>query len=216
MYGFERISLASEGDGLCGDAGIEAHKPAVMEPYLNDEEWDVFCEKVNGAIRPIHTIRRCAITAFALTFVSLVVVIFAPLFIGHHHHHHNDDHPNGSANSGPMIFVLPTAMVLLTMGVFIYGATKSKEIQKDIQTICDELSAKHPKLVMTVRYDAHYSASDVRARATQYIDVSTSAQPRHGAVHASHAKRLAQLDQMKHMLTQREYAEKRSEILTGV
>jgi hypothetical protein len=202
MYGFERINLSFEGGGCCGNAGIDPHKPAVMDNYLNDEEWDAFCDRVNGAIKPIHVTRKFAMGAFTLTFIAFLVVMgstFVTFDLG-----------ESSSSSGPILFVIPVAMMLLTICLFVYGSIKAKRIQREIQSICDELSARQPQLLMTVRYDASYAASDVRARASQYIDVtSTSGQSDHGK---SSAKQLAQLEKVKDKMTKREYDAKKSEI----
>lgn len=213
-----RIELSTSSGGLCANAGIDRTKPAVLKPYLNDIEWMQFCNKVNGAIAPIHNSRRCALTLFGLTFVSFFVVIVAGFFA--------DNSP------GPILFAIPAGMMAVTLLTFLFAAAKGKTVQSNIQRVCDEISDKKTDLNFHVRYEGHYRHGDIRSRGTQYIEVSTG-----GATTtdtspagmlaqlealtktnnpASAADRLAELDKMKDMLTEEEYNKKRTDILSAV
>ena len=216
-------------------SGIDRTMPAVMSPYMSNYQWVGFCDKIDEAMAPINKLGKLTMIGFAVTFAvfALVMIItFTSVSTGF-----DDDDNFGSG--GPNVFVffaLPAAAIVLTGGLSCYTGYKAQQVLLEIEDICKETSAAHPRLSFHVRYDYHYRRNHNNhhssSTSTQYIEVSicqdttamstaVAAEPVVAGVplvestttNLSPAERLAELEKVRHILSQEEYDNKRAEIL---
>ena len=180
-----RIDLSSK--GVCS-AGIDRTMPAIMDPYMQDFEWKLFCDEIDAALRPVNMAQQLSLGFFGLTFVTFFIVMivgFASFANDFGEFPDTEDSDNGSV---AVLFVLPAAMIFLGMAFTCFAGYKSSQALTSIQDICKDTSDRQPRLSFHVRYERTYFRSysgmghhdhgvghhhgHVRSHTTQYIEVS--------------------------------------------
>jgi len=226
-----RIELAS--GTYCGSGGgIDQTKPAILQPYLQDREWEKFCSEIDAALEPANTAKKFSIGIFGVTFIILLGVMLTAFL--------------SMSPAGPPIFVLPAIMVVVAIISFACSSCVMRAVKVKMQKICQSISHSHPQLSFHVRFERHRRGRNNDSCTTQYIEVSinntgnnvpnnnnnTGNNNNHNTeipmaqadaicvadstAHASPAERLAELDKMKYSLTQGEFETKRAQILDSV
>ena len=226
-----RIELTS--GTCCGSAGsIDQTKPAILQPYLQDREWEKFCSKIDAALEPANTAKTISMGIFGVTFIIFLGVILSGfLSMG------LEDTP---------IFVLPAVMMVVVFISFACYFCVMCAVKAKMQQICQSISHCHPQLSFHVRFE-RYRGGRNNSYTTQYIAVSinntgnnvpnnnnnnNTGNNNHNTeipmaqadaicvadstIHASPAERLAELDKMKYSLTKGEFDTKRAQILDSV
>jgi hypothetical protein len=229
-----RIELSS--GTCCGSAGIDQTKPAILQPYLQDREWEKFCSEMDAALEPANTTKTISMGIFGVTFIIFLGVILSGfLSMG------LEDTP---------IFVLPAVMMVVVFISFACYFCVMCAVKAKMQQICQSISHSHPQLSFHVRFE-RYRGGRNNSYTTQYIAVSinntgnnvpnnnnnnnTGNNNNHNTeipmaqadaicvaddsttAHASSsAERLAELDKMKYSLTTGEFETKRAQILDSV
>jgi len=227
-----RIELTS--GTRCGSAGIDQTKPAILQPYLQDREWEKFCSEIDAALEPANTAKKISIGIFGVTFIILLGVMLTAFL--------------SMSPAGPPIFVLPAIMVVVAIISFACSSCVMRAVKVKMQKICQSISHSHPQLSFHVRFERHRRGRNNNSCTTQYIAVSinntgnnvpnnnnnTGNNNNHNTTeipmaqadvigvadstaHASSpAERLAELDKMKYSLTTGEFETKRAQILDSV
>lgn len=235
-----RIELSHGRGGICGGSGIDRTKPAVLEPYMNNKDWEEFCQKVDVALEPTNLATRISRGTFCATFlIFFIVLILSVVRTKTCFDNHSGYNSRGPNDCGPdsALFVLPVVMIFVSTAAFCVSAVVATVVQREIQRICQDASRRQPQLSFHVRYERHYYRRDRRSSTTQYIEVSMDgnnppdttvstrtvipmgdAVPIASAVvtDGSPAERLAELEKMKHLITPKEFETKRAEILASV
>ena len=230
-----RIELTS--GTCCGSAGsIDQTKPAILQPYLQDREWEKFCSEIDAALEPANTAKKISIGIFGVTFIILLGVMLSAFL--------------SMSPAGPPIFVLPAIMVVVAIISFACSSCVMRAVKVKMQKICQSISHSHPQLSFHVCFERHSGGHNqsYATRTTQYIAVSinntgnnnvpnnnnnnNTGNNNHNTeipmaqadaicvadstAHASPAERLAELDKMKYSLTTGEFETKRAQILDSV
>ena len=227
-----RIELTS--GTCCGSAGsIDQTKPAILQPYLQDREWEKFCSEIDAALEPANTAKTISMGIFGVTFIIFLGVMLSGfLSMG------LEDTP---------IFVLPAVMMVVVFISFACYFCVMCAVKAKMQQICQSISHCHPQLSFHVRFE-RYRGGRNNSYTTQYIAVSinntgnnvpnnnnnnNTGNNNHNTeipmaqadaicvadstAHASSpAERLAELDKMKYSLTTGEFETKRAQILDSV
>ena len=227
-----RIELTS--GTCCGSAGsIDQTKPAILQPYLQDREWEKFCSEMDAALEPANTAKTISMGIFGVTFIIFLGVILSGfLSMG------LEDTP---------IFVLPAVMMVVVFISFACYFCVMCAVKAKMQQICQSISHSHPQLSFHVRFE-RYRGGRNNSYTTQYIAVSinntgnnvpnnnnnnNTGNNNHNteipmaqadaicvadstAYASSPAERLAELDKMKYSLTTGEFETKRAQILDSV
>ena len=171
-----RIDLSNKGRGCTPDAGIDRTMPAIMSPYMNDYQWNEFCDKIDGALRPIKRLAKLTMMGFGASFLISIAVFFAFFFSVHKSF---SDSPFDEDNTGPpkiaLLFILPVLSIILSACSMFYVSAKAQQVLRDIEQICEATSAAQPQLSFHVRYERSLYRTghdDYNSRTTQYIEVS--------------------------------------------
>lgn len=216
-----RIDL-SNGAGW-GNA-IDRTKPAILNNYMSDYEWEAFCEEIDTAMKPVNKVMMISMGFFGLVCIAFIVsfiMVFARI---------SDPYIN-SGHHPFVIFALPAAIILMCMLVFCYAAVVSTNARGVMQSVCASTSQRQPRLTFHVRYERSYSSYHSHhhhgSHTAQYIEVSidhhhvtiptgTDTEPDivtgTGAV-ATATDRLTELEKARHLLSPAEYDAKRTEIV---
>lgn len=234
-----RIDLSSN--------GIDRTKPAIMDPYMPDDQWNTFCDDVDNSLRPIKEALKIHSIGFKLTpviFLIFMIISFVTVF-------------SGGGFSIFILFIIPIVFFLATAATSRHLFHSMSKIKTELERICKNTSDKQPFLSFHIRYEMHpryymnsYNSSHNGSNyhTTQYIEVLINDQninmdpeiviPEATVVSATNIEpsapyvddleaaenkknntpeeRLQTLEQMKHLLTQKEYENKRAEILSEI
>jgi len=187
--------------------GVDRAKPAILASYIQDREWETFCDDIDAALKPVARALKFIWLAFGVSFLSFIVtgiVIFSSFGSGFSGGHHNggfnfdDDFFNRGrrTSSSPMIIITPFVIMGPVMGLvflsFINVAWKSSKANEEMGRVCKEISDRQPRLSFHVRYERFYynnyhnnfgnEHSDSHHgssnyRTDQYIEVSVNENP---------------------------------------
>lgn len=154
-----RIDLTG-GGGLCG-SGVDRSKPALLSSYMQDHEWERFCDGIDAALRPVALGMKVASASVGATFLATVVVgmkSFTSFSKGFGEPPSFDDDgfgfkPPSFDDDGGVSFVVPAAFMGVTMLSFGFAAFKAGQSREEMNRVCREVSARHPRLSFHVRYE---------------------------------------------------------------
>jgi hypothetical protein len=233
-----RIDL-THGGGTFG-RGIDRSKPSILNPYMQDREWEAFCDDIDTAIESVAKAMKCAMIFFGIAFASIALVILVSFVVGF--------------SSSTAIFVVPASMVIAVCSV-INAAAKSSKALGDMNRICKEASDRHPSLTFRFKFEEyHYGPSAIysfrssgrrrpRTQTDHYIEVSLdeetvvptavptavptveaivlpsepiSASASEGGTAQTAQDRMNALESVKHLLSEEEYERKRAEIIASI
>ena len=225
-----RIDLSSRAN-LCSLGGIDRTKPAILEPYMSRAEWDRFCNDIDRAVQPVHFWNYLSLGSFYITFLTFCVCIFIQII---------SIATTDRLESGPpslMLFIIPlSSAVVATIGICLFS-WKALEASLAIEHVCRATSNRKPQMSFHVRYERYFHRSFLSNHhghsglsVTQYIEVcinqnaaqdslETALYPlsdRRRAIEGTAANRLENLERAKRHMTQKEYDEKRAEILSSL
>lgn len=205
---------------------------------MSDYEWEEFCEEIDTAMKPANRIMMISLGFFGLVFITFIIS-FIVTFVSF-----GSGDPFSNNTPSFVIFALPAAMIGVCMLLFCYAAVVSTKARGEIQSVCTSTSQRQPRLSFHVRYERSYSSYHSHhhhghhhhsSRTTQYIEVSidqnqvtipigtaTEADIMLGTTNVttstgagtSAADRLAELENVRHLLSPAEYDAKRAEIVS--
>jgi hypothetical protein len=233
-----RIGL-NNGSSCVKSYGIDQTRPAIMNDYISDYEWEQFCDEIDNALAGMNLHQTFQMIATGLTLVTFIVS-FAVSYA-------NFGTPGSPSFA---IFALPAISIVCAIAIVCYGSTLAVKAKNEMQAACvTTTSTKQPRLSFHVRYEYHYSRryggssfsndgnygghNHTSVHTTQYIEVSINqdtvtipigAAPAYAAATAptttgvgtgatTATDRLVELDKIKHLLSPSEYEEKRTQII---
>jgi len=226
-----RIDL-THGGGTFG-RGIDRAKPSILNPYMQDHEWEAFCDDIDAAMESVAKAMKCAMIFFGMTFATFCLVFLITFVVGF---------LLRSFITGAF-FVLPVVSMFLAIGSILNAAAKSSKALGDMNRICKEASDRHPSLTFRVRYERyHYGYSfrtsgrrHPRTQTDHYIEVSVAEEAVVPTVQAvvlptepisasaveegtaqTAQERMNDLESVKHLLSDEEYERKRAEIIASI
>lgn len=250
-----RIDLSSRGS-VCSMGGIDRTKPAILDPYLSNVEWDKFCNDVDQVLKPVHFWNKVALGFFGVTFLTFLICIIVQFATMSSNNPFEEDDDDGIP--GATLFIIPVVSMIIGgvgMCLFSYKASKAS---LELERVCRETSQHQPRLSFHVRYERHFFSSyggtsvgvgvhdhhhhhhHSHSTTTQYIEVSINPntvqvvtlqqQPMattlgvgdpelaYNANNAgtTTAERFENLEKAKPFMTEKEYQEKRAEILASM
>lgn len=235
-----RIGL-NNGSSCVKAYGIDRSRPAIMNDYMSDYEWEQFCDEIDNALAGMNLHQTFQLIAATLTLVTFIVT-FAIAFASF-------GTPGGSPTFA--IFTLPLIAMNCAIAIVCYGRTLANKAKNEMQVVCVDTSTKQPRLSFHVRYEYqyysrhydggsrmfnnghhHHGHDHTSVHTTQYIEVSinqdtvtipigaapvfATAAPTATGVGTgvtTAADRLAELDKIKYLLSPSEYEEKRTQII---
>jgi len=133
--------------GCCGNLyGIDRTKPAVLNDYMNDNDWQTFCDDVDKAMEPMNRIRKFMMIGCLLTLPSFLIVFVVAAI-------------NPVAAVAFVVFA-PFVFIFTIIGLACYASGISGRIQADIQQVCSKTSEKQSQLSFHVRFEYSYYSRD--------------------------------------------------------
>ena len=217
---------------------VDPTMPAVLRSsgFVQDDEWKSFCDRVNKRLGPLNRqegtqIASALIGIAILACVAIVAVVITeiPLYESSSY----DPNYDTGGNNVALFFIIPA--VLFAGACCASGGTsnQSREVYKGVHDICVEASKRNSNVSYHFRNtEPTQTAEGTHHDRNIYIEVIFSDQNSMSAVQESPPNnsyptlaaavlmtpeaRLKQLEDMKHLLSAREYDDKRSSILASV
>uniref|UniRef100_A0A7S1BJY7 Uncharacterized protein n=1 Tax=Corethron hystrix TaxID=216773 RepID=A0A7S1BJY7_9STRA len=216
-------------------------KPAIIDHYMSGTEWTEFCDDIDEALEPLNRASKYSAIAFLLTFVSTIIsmsVYMITMFSKTFGTSLDDDFgPPRGQNLIFYVIGIIFVTVIISAAFNCNTGYKWQKSSEDIEEICAETSERQPRLSFHVRFERYYTfhGGDAKSHVNQYIEVLINQQGMHTELEpvAPYApasspyvvaaipddtvqQRLKELEEVKHLLTEIEYSDKRTEILTDL
>jgi len=228
-----RIEMDGQGRGQCSnfvasDVTIDRSLPGALNSHMSASVWDQFCDKIDEALTPIGEIKRKVKKNVIIIAAVYILSSVAASFI------------SSIVDNSISMYVLYSFIAFFTVVVVVVVCRRTQrlraqlqEVKEDVKILCRTEGDKMPGVSFHLREEEeHYrvSSSDgTYVHVTHYyIECSVSAIPsmmERGLLatpvamavsevfYKSAAERLAGLEDIKGMLTEKEYNSKRRKIL---
>lgn len=220
---------------------VDRMMPGVLSDYMSSYEWNTFCDSIDRALEPMQAVRTKMMWRNAFVgFMYLIIMITIPVMMMKNPYFIYPGEP------GFIIFcvLFPICIVFSFITAFRYGLSKIESIVKDLELVIETENAKRSDVKFALK-DNYMVGANTSQRRTSFshiectipgldipmgnvippadnnlfgrLPVFGTNQPISPGVDGkSAAERLADLNQMKPMLTDEEYNQKRNEILASV
>ena len=218
---------------------VDPTMPAVLRSSggVSEVEWKSFCDRVNKRLEPLNrqegTQIASALCGIAiLACVAIVAVLFTNDQKKFNESSYDPNYDTGGENAVALFFIIPA--VLFAGACCASGVTsnQSREVYKGVHDICVEASKRNSNVSYHFRNTEPTQTAEGTHDRNIYIEVIFSDQNSMSVVQESPPNnsyptlaaavlmtpeaRLKQLEDMKHLLSAREYDDKRSSILASV
>lgn len=180
------IGFAGKG---CGGFEIDRTRPAILQNYMSDTVWTKFCDDIDGKFGIISK----ATNWFLAGFCSVFVFAFIAFAFG-----------------GGYLFSLVGVGVVAMFASCFCLAKKQKQFETAMAEFIDETNRNYQG-----RVSFHFHNVSAGIGDSYQIDVSINASGASSAPKDT-ATRLQDLENMKHLLSNQEYEDKRRDILSDV
>mmetsp|Transcript_15981 Transcript_15981/g.15378 ORF Transcript_15981/g.15378 Transcript_15981/m.15378 type:complete len:223 (+) Transcript_15981:57-725(+) len=219
-----RIEL--NGQMKIGQIKIERSFPGILNGQMSESEWTNFCDRVDQTLLPIADVRRKK-RKMTLIFILLMVIffgVFAIFITG-----------SGGISFLPFLPVVIIAPFIINVCFMIRMSKKARETWTQLKQVCEDESNRRSNVSFHVRDEKIYMGRS--AMLLNYIECSVgtgnygvTAVPEVGSMFdqmmgnqsqatqdsRSVADRLKDLEGLKPILSEEEYARKRKDILAEV
>jgi len=179
---------------------IDRVRPSIMDPYMQDYEWNKFCDDIDEAMLPMLRSRHSSILVFLLTVVFILIGLSTTDII---------DIPMG------MTMLIPMSMVFCFVCVAFCQYRQTNQISTEVTRICKEASDLQPRLsFVTTKYiEVMVNGTVDAVQPTAYL---VNEDTYMGETGQTPQERLANLEKIRNVISREEYDQKRSDILASV
>ena len=214
---------------------VDPTMPAVLRSSggVSEVEWKSFCDRVNKRLEPLNRQEgtRIASALCGIGGLACVAIVAVMIMNDFNESSYDPNYDTGGQNVA-LFFIIPA--VLFAGACYVSGVTsnQSREVYKGVHDICVEASKRNSNVSYHFRNTELTQTAEVSLEHDIYIEVIFSDQnimsvvqefpPSNSyptlavAVLMTPEARLQQLEDMKHLLSAREYDDKRSSILASV
>jgi len=232
--------MVSSATAAVRDGVLDRHRPAALQPYITNEEWQYLRDDIGDALKPIKAFvslqRTIAISIFVIILCIIVGGVFAPM-LGLYR---NTDNYGRSPGLNPIAFLAVFLSIPCFMLFVILSACyRSCFLEPRLTNKLDDIIDKHIDLMRggvtlhlqpdvntynTINSNGHSHRHSSRSLTDYTLTVSVNEEAAYrGSLNHGHdddasdqdrlRNRLEELEDARKYLTDEEYRRKRSQIL---